>query len=606
MSHHRHAHLSQILKNLPNRPGVYKMLGKEGEILYIGKAKSLKNRVASYFGKTIEHPKTQALVARIWDIELVVVRGETEALLLEQNLIKAHQPPYNVMLRDDKSYQYIYLSADKYPRLALGRGKGRHTPDKVFGPYPSAYKAKEILLVAQKMCQLRSCSNHEFAKRKRPCMEYQIKRCSAPCTGQITHSDYDANVRLAQDFLSGDVAAIKQSLSQKMQQHAQDLQFEQAAFYRDKLVMLNELITNQAVHKSAGEADVIAIATQAGVVCVYVLTVRGGQVLGGKTYFVDDVAIGEGIDEGLGDKLERFVLSFYREISDDVPKEIIIDRPLPQGETVAVILGGQTQLKHNVQKHRQQWLDIATLNVHNALYAKLGDYRELQQRFAALQAVLDGIACRPIDRIECFDISHTMGEAAIASCVVFDRGGVRKRDYRQYAIYDIRAGDDYAAMQQVLTRRYRKHALPDLLLIDGGKGQLNIAKQVLQDLGKLDDTLLVSVAKGEGRKAGLEVLHFINHEPIDLPSDNKALHLMMYIRDEAHRFAISNHRKKRDKARGSSVLEVIPGLGATRRRALLTHFGGISQLLGASQEDIAGVKGIGKVMAATIYKALHD
>lgn len=597
----RHAHLTQVLKNLPNRPGVYKMLGKDGEILYVGKAKSLKNRVNSYFAKTISHPKTQALVERIYDIELVVVRGETEALLLEQNLIKEHRPPYNVMLRDDKSYLYIYISSDTYPRLAVGRGKANHVASRVFGPYPSASKAKEIVLLIQKMFLLRSCTNHEFAKRKRPCMEYQIKRCSAPCVGLIDRMNYEADVKAALDFLSGNVAIVKNVLSQKMHTHAEAMQFEQAAFYRDRLIMLNEIGASQAVHKASGEADVMAILSQAGVICVYVLTVRGGQVLGGKTYFIDDVNYS---DED-GDKLERFILSFYREISDDVPKEIIVNQPLDNAEAVAAILG-KTTIKSSVREYRQEWLDIAKLNVHNALTAKLSDYYELQLRFGALQSVLAQVSDRAIDRIECFDISHTMGEAAIGSCVVFDRGGVRKRDYRQYAIHDVTAGDDYMAMRQVLTRRYSKHALPDLLLIDGGKGQLNIAKDVLQDLGKLDDTLLVSVAKGEGRKAGLEVLHFVDHEPIDLPSDHKALHLIMYIRDEAHRFAITNHRKKRDKARGSSVLEVIPGLGAKRRRDLLTHFGGISQLLGASQDEIAGVKGIGKVLAATIYKVLHE
>ncbi len=596
----RQAHITQLLKTLPNLPGVYKMLGKDAEILYVGKAKSLKNRVNSYFAKTITHPKTQALVERIYDIELVITRSETEALLLEQNLIKAHRPPYNVILRDDKSYLYIYLSTDAYPRLAMGRGKGNHAQGRFFGPYPSSTTAKEMVLLMQKMFCVRTCSNSEFANRKRPCLEYQIKRCSAPCVNLIDKAEYLSDVDNALAFLSGKTDTIKTALSTKMQEAAEAMRFEQAVFYRDRLVMINELTAKQAVYKLSGEADVMALVSGLGVVCVHVLTVRGGQVLGGKNYFIDDI----NHDDSDGEKLERFVLSFYREVSDDIPKEIIVNHRIDNAQVVAELL--KTTLKDSVREHRKEWLDIAILNAQTALKAKLSDYQELKERFVALQAVLSGVSDKPIDRIECFDISHTMGEAAVGSCVVLDRGGVRKRDYRQYAIHDITGGDDYAAMEQVLTRRYSKHALPDLLLIDGGKGQLAIAKEVLTKLDKLDETLLVGVAKGEGRKAGLEVLHFIHHEPIDLPSDNKALHLIMYIRDEAHRFAITNHRKKRDKARGSSVLEVIPGLGAKRRRDLLTHFGGISQLLGASQDEIAQVKGIGKVLANTIYKSLHE
>lgn len=600
------AHLSQLLKSLPNLPGVYKMLGKSGEILYVGKAKSLKNRVSSYFVGTIEHPKTQALVARIHDIETIITRGESEALLLEQNLIKEHRPPYNVILRDDKSYLYLYLSKDKFPRLGVGRGKGNHAQGRYFGPYPSASSAKEAMLLLQKLFLLRHCTNAVFKAAKRPCLEYQIKRCTAPCVGLIDKADYDESVGQAVAFLNGKSSELHATLTQKMHDAAEQMLFEQAVFYRDRLTMLSEITAQQSVYLVGDDscADVFAISEHLGLTVVHVLMVRGGKVLGGKNYFIDDVA---GLE--LSERLERFLLTFYADVSDDLPKEILVNQELSQKDTIVLLLseqfGTKTVIKSRTQTHRKQWQELAILNANNALTAKLSDFKELHIRFVALQTVLSQVSDGVINRIECFDISHTMGEMAVGSCVVFDGGGARKRDYRQYAIQGVVGGDDYGAMRQVLTRRYTKHALPDLLLIDGGKGQLGVAKEVLTELGKLDETLLVGVAKGEGRKAGLEVLHFLAHEPIDLPPESKALHLIMHIRDEAHRFAITAHRKKRDKARGSSVLEVIPNLGATRRRDLLAHFGGIQQLLGASELEIANVKGIGKVLARTIYQALH-
>ena len=600
------ARLKHLIKNLPNLPGVYKMLGKNGDILYVGKAKSLKSRVNSYFAKTIDHPKTRALVARIHNIETIITRSETEALLLEQNLIKEYRPPYNVLLRDDKSYLYVFISADKpYPRLAYGRGKGNHQKGRFFGPFPSAHAAKETLVLMQKMFQMRQCTNTFFKQRQRPCLEYQIKRCRAPCVGLVSPEEYAEDVNNTIRFLKGDSSDIHRTLIEKMEDAAEALDFEKAVLYRDQLSMLREVQARQAVYTVQGEADVIAIASQAGMTCVNVLTVRGGRVLGGKNYFPDVDS-----SEPLADNLSAFITSFYFQVTDDLPAEIILSHEIPDqvavSEALATHFGSKVVIKTNVREHRSEWLDLATLNTSNALKTKLGDYLELHARFGALKDVLAEVTDRTIDRIECFDISHTMGEATIGSCVVFDQGGARRRDYRQYAIHDIQGGDDYAAMKQVLTRRYKKQPLPDLLLIDGGKGQLNIAKDVLTELGILNDTLLVSVAKGEGRKAGLEVLHFIDHEPLDLPMDSKALHLLMHIRDEAHRFAITAHRKKRDKRRSSSVLEVIPGLGEKRRRDLLNHFGGMQQLLGASQQELAGVQGIGPVLAKTVYKVLHE
>lgn len=602
----RKARLDHLIKRLPNLPGVYKMLGKNGDIIYVGKAKSLKSRVNSYFAKTIDHPKTRALVQRIDNIETIITRSETEALLLEQNLIKLHRPPYNVLLRDDKSYLYVFISADKpYPRLAYGRGKGQHQKGRFFGPFPSAHAAKQTLLMMQKMFMVRQCTNAFFAQRQRPCLEYQIKRCKAPCVGLVSPEDYADDVNNTIRFLKGEGTDLQVKLVGKMEQAAEDMNFEQAALYRDQLSMLREVQAKQAVYTVKGEADIIAIASQAGITCVHVMNVRNGQVLGGNNYFPDVDS-----ENDIADNLSEFVSSFYFQVSDDLPEELIISHELPDQTAITEALtetfGKKVTIKTKVREQRNEWLTLAQMNANNALQTKLGDYLEVKSRFNALNAVLkEALQGKSLDRIECFDISHTMGEATIASCVVADQGGLRKRDYRQYAIHGITGGDDYAAMKQVLTRRYSKQPLPDLLLIDGGKGQLNMAKDVLSELGILTQTLLVGVAKGEGRKAGLEVLHFIDREPLDLPADSKALHLIMHIRDEAHRFAITAHRKKRDKRRSSSVLEAIPGLGEKRRRELLNHFGGLQQLLGASQDEIGQVNGIGKVMANTIYKVLH-
>lgn len=602
----RKAYLNHLIKHLPNLPGVYKMIGKSGDILYVGKAKSLKNRVSSYFAKTIDHPKTRALVQRIHHIDTIITRSETEALLLEQNLIKLHRPPYNVLLRDDKSYLYVFISADKpYPRLAYGRGKGQHQKGKFFGPFPSAHAAKETLLLMQKMFQVRQCTNTFFKARQRPCLEYQIKRCRAPCVGLVSPEDYTDDVNNTIRFLKGEGNDLQVRLVGKMEQAAEAMQFEQAAFYRDQLSMLREVQAKQAVYTVKGEADIIAIASQAGITCVHVMNVRGGRVLGGNNYFPDVDS-----QQALAENLSEFVIAFYFQVSDDLPDDLIVSHELPDqaavGDALAEQFGKKVAIKTRVREQRAEWLSLAQMNANNALQTKLGDYLEVKARYRALQDILrDALDGKTLDRIECFDISHTMGEATIASCVVCDQGGLRKRDYRQYAIHGITGGDDYAAMQQALTRRYSKQPLPDLLLIDGGKGQLNMAKNVLTELGILGQTLLVGVAKGEGRKAGLEVLHFIDREPLDLPPDSKALHLIMHIRDEAHRFAITAHRKKRDKRRASSVLEAIPGLGEKRRRDLLNHFGGLQQLLGASQQEIEQVHGIGKVMANTIYKVLH-
>lgn len=599
MNENAREHIEKILANMTALPGVYRMLGKDGELLYVGKAKNLKNRVSSYFVKTVEHPKTQALVARIYDIETLVVRSETEALLLEQNLIKLHRPPYNIMLRDDKSYVYIFISADQpYPRIASGRGKGRHQAGKFFGPYPSAYNARDTLVILQKLFNVRQCENSYFSQRKRPCLQYQIKRCSAPCVGLISPQDYQQDVNNSIRFLQGDTKELNQELIEKMEAAAEALEFEKAVFYRDRMALLRDVQAQQAIYTVKGEADIIAIAYHAGVTCVQIMHVRSGKMLGGKSYFPDM----QGDD--LAQLLSDFIANFYFQVADEVPAELIVNvEPANRRELEQALqqhFDKKIQIKHKVRETRAEWLELAQMNVQHAIKGKLANHFELNERFHQLEQV----AGRPIDRIECFDISHTMGEATVASCVVFDAGGARKRDYRQFSIDDITAGDDYAAMRQALTRRYQKHMLPDLLLIDGGKGQLHMAMEVMNDLGL--DAFMIGVSKGEGRKPGLETLHFTDGSKIQLPEDHKALHLIQQVRDEAHRFAITKHRAKRDKKRGSSILEVIPGLGPKRRRDLLTHFGGIQGVLKASENELKLVPGLGDVMARTVYKILHE
>lgn len=599
MNENARPHIEKILANMTTLPGVYRMYGKDGELLYVGKAKNLKNRVSSYFVKTLDHPKTQALVARIYDIQTLVVRSETEALLLEQNLIKLHRPPYNIMLRDDKSYVYIFVSAEKpYPRIASGRGKGKHQVGKFFGPYPSAYNARDTLVILQKLFNVRSCENGFFANRTRPCLQYQIKRCSGPCVGLISPEDYQEDVNNSIRFLQGDTKELNQELIAKMEAAAENLEFEKAVFYRDRMALLRDVQAQQAIYKVKGEADILAIAYQAGVTCVQIMHVRNGKMLGGKGYFPDMLS------DDLGQMLSDFIANFYFQVADEIPSELIVNIEMPDRKELEAALSQhfdkKIQIKSKVRETRAEWLELAQMNVQHAIQGKLANHFELNERFHQLEEVVG----RPVDRIECFDISHTMGEDTVASCVVFDSGGARKRDYRQFSINDIQAGDDYAAMRQALTRRYKKAMLPDLLLIDGGKGQLHMAMEVMQELGL--DAFMVGVSKGEGRKPGLETLHFTDGSKIQLPEDHKALHLIQQVRDEAHRFAITRHRAKRDKKRGSSVLEVIPGLGPKRRRDLLTHFGGIQGVLKASEKDLQLVPGLGSVMARMIYKVLHE
>lgn len=597
------------LKTLPNTPGIYRMLAADGSVLYVGKAKVLKSRVSSYFLKQVASPKTRALVDRIHAIEITITASETEALLLEQTLIKSLKPPYNILLRDDKSYPYVYLSdGDAWPRLAFHRGpkqqKGRY-----FGPFPSSTAVRDSLSLLQKLFMVRQCEDSTFRNRERPCLQYQIRRCRAPCVGYVSAEDYQRDVDNTRRFLEGRNEEVTEDLIARMSMAAETLDFEKAAIYRDQLTALRRVQEQQFVLRDVGSADVFGVAAQPGGVCLQVLYVRDGRVLGTKAW--QPALFGE---TEVVDILSEFLPSFYLQGSEarDLPREIIVPVELPDAavlvEAIRSQYGREVEIKSRVRETRAAWLEMAQNNAEAGLAAGLANRSHIARRFADLQAVL-GLD-EPVQRMECFDISHTMGEATVASCVVFDGQGPKKRDYRRFNIEGITPGDDYAAMQQALTRRYSRlvkgeGALPDILFIDGGKGQLAQAVAVLGELA-ISRVQLIGIAKGEGRKPGLETLHFPDGRSLSLNADSPALHLIQQIRDEAHRFAITGHRERRDKARTTSSLESIPGVGPTRRRTLIQHFGGLQEVRRASARDLATVPGISETLAEAIYAALHS
>lgn len=602
-------HLAAILQTLPPLPGIYRMIGQDGSVLYVGKARHLKHRVSSYFQKNLTSPKTRALVERIRHIEVTVTASETEALLLEQTLIKELHPPYNILLRDDKSYPYLFISeGEDFPRLAFHRGskkaKGRY-----FGPYPSSQAVRDNLQLMQKLFQIRQCEDVFFRSRERPCLQYQIKRCRAPCVGLVDKEAYAEDVKHTVYFLEGRNDEVRQDLIERMNQAAERLDFEVAAIYRDQLAALRRVQEQQFVMRDAGQADVIAVAAQPGGVCVQMLFVRDGRVLGSKSFHPD--MFGE---TSATEILAEFLPSFYlqKEGGLDLPDEILLEEALPDAEVLREAIhtrhGRDVQIRHRVRETRQAWLDLARLNAQQSLSAWLANRTHLAARFSALQEAIGREA--PVTRMECFDISHSMGEATVASCVVFDETGPRKRDYRLFNIEGITPGDDFAAMQQALTRRYQRlkggeGVLPDILFIDGGKGQLAQAVGVLADL-EITGVALVGVSKGEGRKPGLETLHFPDGAEMQLPADSPALHLVQHIRDEAHRFAITGHRARRGKKRMHSALQDIPGVGPKKRRDLIQHFGGLQEVSRASVKDLARAPGIGLRLAEVIYDALHS
>lgn len=599
---------SAFLATCSGRPGVYRMFDGEARLLYVGKAKNLKKRLASYFRKTGQAPKTAALVARIAQIETTITANETEALLLEQTLIKEWRPPYNILLRDDKSYPYVFLSDGDFPRLGIHRGakkaKGRY-----FGPYPSALAIRESLSLLQKTFLVRQCEDSYYKNRTRPCLQYQIKRCKGPCVGLVSPEEYAEDVRHSVMFLDGRSNALSEELSVSMEKASMALEFERAAELRDQIAMLRRVQDQQSMEGGTGDVDVVAVMLNPGGACVHLISVRGGRVLGSKNFF-PQVAIEE---EG-GDVLMAFLAQYYLGNAErDLPSELIVN---VQHEDFATLVeaieslrGRSLTISHRVRATRARWQQLAVTNAEQALAARLANREHMTERFEALATVLE--MDEPPQRMECFDISHSSGEATVASCVVFGPEGPLKSDYRRFNIEGVTAGDDYAAMDQALTRRFSKikdgeGKLPDVLLVDGGKGQLAMAREVLQELA-VPDLILLGVAKGTTRKPGLEVLYLNDaaHE-FTLPGNSPALHLIQQIRDESHRFAITGHRARRGKARRTSTLEEVAGIGPKRRRELLNHFGGLQELSRASAEEIAKAPGISKKLAELIYATLHS
>lgn len=597
-----------FLTSVTTQPGVYQMYGADGNILYTGKAKNLKKRISSYFRKQGQAPKTRSLVSKIAQIQVTVTRTETEALLLEHNLIKQQRPPYNILLRDDKSFPYIYISDHPFPRLSLHRGtkqrKGRY-----FGPYPSAGAVRESLGFLQKVFKIRQCEDSFFNNRSRPCLQYQIDRCTAPCVNKVSDKDYGEAVRHTVMFLEGKSSALIRELADDMEQASSALDFERAAASRDQIQYLRQVQASQYIEGEGGDLDIVACHYRAGVVCVQVLFIRGGRVLGSRSYFPKVF-----VEEREAQILEAFIAQYYlTQGGRKLPGEIVVshapDSKSALEDALSERLGRKLTISHQVRSHRARWLKLAMETASQNLTGHLANRETVFQRFEALQDALS-LPEMP-QRLECFDISHSSGESTVASCVVFDTNGPLKSDYRRFNIEDVSPGDDYAAMRQALKRRYTRlkageAALPDILLIDGGKGQVRQAVEVLAEL-QIPDLLVMGVAKGSARKVGLEVLYRADTgEAFTLPADSAGLHLVQHIRDESHRFAITGHKQRRARKRKESPLEGIPGVGPKRRRELLRHFGGWQEVIAASVEDLTNVPGISEKLALDIYAVLHN
>lgn len=598
---------TEVLKGLPVSPGIYRMIDEKGEILYIGKAKHLKKRVSSYFAKNHPSLRITKMVRQICDVQVTVTETEAEALLLESNLIKRHLPRYNILLRDDKSYPYLYLSTqDDYPRLALHRG-ARSKKGRYFGPYPSASALRYTLSLLQKAFKLRLCEESFFKNRSRPCLQYQIKRCSAPCVEYISKQEYADDLADGIRFLEGKSDAIINDRVILMEQAASRLEYEEAARRRDQIDLLRHISQQQHVSGAKGDADVIAVAQESAIACVQVIYIRNGSNIGNRSFFPKLPDISSTQEEVLG----AFIGQYYA--SREIPDEIIVNvAPPDQGlieEMLCLKKQSKINLRVNVRSERAHWVEMAKRNAELSLRSRLASKANQAERLEKLQDVLS-LDALP-GRMECFDISHTGGEATVASCVVFNEEGPMTSDYRRFNIKNITPGDDYAAMDQAITRRYKRlmegdGVLPEVLFIDGGKGQLSAARRVLESL-QVQGVTLVGIAKGEGRKPGLETL-FI-HGPngaVNLPENSPALHLIQHIRDEAHRFAITGHRRRRAKSRLSSSLESIPGLGPKRRQSLLKQFGGLRGISRANPEELTKVPGISKKLAEQIYAIYHS
>lgn len=596
---------TRFLANVTGAPGVYRMLDARGEILYVGKARNLRKRLASYFRNTGVPLKTRSMMAQMVSIEVTSTHTEVEALLLENNIIKQHRPRYNVVLRDDKTYPYIRLVDDSpFPRLTLYRGRRRES-GKYFGPYPSAHSARETVNLLQKLFLLRQCNDTFFRNRSRPCLQYQIKRCSAPCVGLIAQSEYARDVSNAALFLEGRNREVIDAMVERMEGASARLDFELAARYRDQIASLRKTVTHQHISGGEGDHDAVVASVQAGLACVAVTFVRAGRNLGSKTFFPRISA-----ETGGQEVLSAFLPQYYLE--REVPKQILLHERVEDEALLQLTLseqsGKQVVIMHPARGERRKLVEQTRLAANQALLMRLAIDTDMRQRFEALQEVLE-LDQLPA-RLECFDISHTMGEGTVASCVIFDQEGARKGDYRRFNIDDIIPGDDYGAMREALTRRYTRlkrgeGTIPDVLFIDGGKGQLHMAEQVMEEL-QVEGVLLVGVAKGPTRRPGLEQLFLSGQDsPLILPPDSPALHLIQQIRDEAHRFAITGHRQRRAKARNASPLEEIAGLGPKRRQQLLKQFGGLQGIARAGVEDLMQVHGINRALAERIYGMFH-
>ena len=597
-----------FLKHLSSEPGVYRMYDSRGDVIYVGKAKNLKKRVGSYFRKTLDNVKTQTLVNNIANIDVTIVSSETEAFLLENNYIKKYRPRYNVVLRDDKSYPFILISKHEHPRLSFHRGPKKKKGE-YFGPYPSAWSVRESLRSMQKIFPIRQCEDSYYRARTRPCLQYQMRRCSAPCVeGYIKDEDYNEQVELAAMFLRGKNSQVISTLVARMENASEALNFEAAARYRDQISALRKVQEQQFVAGTQQELDVFGFAARNGIACVFGIFIRDNQVLGSKSFFPK-------VPKGVTDKeiLESFLLQFYLAGNKLIPQQIVIPLKFANIASVELVLSQEAKRKvqfyEGVRDEKRKYLQIANNNANNSLETQQNQQKSMFARFTHLEKILE--LDSPIKRMECFDISHTSGQQTVASCVVFDRNGPLKSDYRTFNIEGITPGDDYAAMAQVIKRRYKSPSndakLPDLLLIDGGKGQLSQAEAHFKDWPEDKKPLIIGVAKGTTRKPGLETLIYAySHDTIAVDFDSPGLHLVQHIRDESHRFAITGHRARRQKAKASSPLQDIPGVGPKKRQAILKYTGGLHGLKKASKVEIAKVPGISIELAEVIYDYLHS
>jgi excinuclease ABC subunit C len=593
-----------FVAGLPNLPGVYRMLNAAREVLYVGKALDLKKRVGSYFQKTLQSPRIAMMVSQVAAMQVTVTRSEGEALILENNLIKSLSPKYNILFRDDKSYPYLTIGGGEFPRLGFHRGAMERT-SRYFGPFPHAGAVRESIQLLQRVFRLRTCEDTVFSNRSRPCLLHQIRRCSGPCVGLIKAAAYAEDVRNARLFLEGRSDDVLKRLAARMQDAADGLHFEEAAIYRDQIQSLSKMAQRQyADTGSDQDADVIGLACERGLACVNLVMVRGGRHLGDRSFFPQNAQ-----ERDPGEVLQAFIAQHYLE--RPVPVLIVTCEEVDIIEAEAFLSGHAGRRIHVATRpvgDRRAWLEMAQKNAAQALKQRLSEQSTQEARLVALR---EGLGLPDtVQRIECFDVSHTQGEAAVASCVVYDRHDMRRAEYRRFNITGVTPGDDYAALRQALSRRYSKIAggegiMPDLILIDGGKGQVGTAADALAELG-LSDVGMVGVAKGPERKPGLEELWIAGEpDPVRLAPDHAGLHLIQAIRDEAHRFAIAGHRARRGKKRVTSTLEGIGGIGAKRRRELLARFGGLKGVIGASVEDLAQVEGISRRLAEKIYQELH-